>query len=222
MTANPAGTTSPSAPGPAGSGPARSLQYEAMDLALLAIVGVAWGVAYIFIRQGIVLGASPLLFAAVRYLLSAVAFATIAIVRREPRPSARGLGISASVGGLLVIGCYGGFLYWGEQFTSGGYASVLSTTAPILTVVVAYFLLRGERLGTGALAGIALAFVGVIVLVLPTLYGGPVGTWQGPAFIVSAFVSAAFGTVLLRREGGGPQGLWQILSLIHISEPTRP
>jgi drug/metabolite transporter (DMT)-like permease len=200
---------SPSSVAPAGASQP-SLRYEAADVGLLAVVGLVWGVAYIFIRQGIVLGASPLLFAAVRYLLSAIAFATIALVRREPYPSARGLGVSASVGGFLVIGLYGGFLYWGEQFTSGGYAAVLSTTAPILTVIVAYFLLRHEGLGTGSLVGIGVAFAGVVVLVLPTLYGGPVGTWQGPIFIVAAFVSAALGTVLLRRSGGGPQGLWQI------------
>lgn len=206
---NPPTTASTSTAGPADA-PSGRLRYEVGDVGLLALVGVAWGVAYIFIRQGIVLGASPLLFAAVRYLLSAGAFTAIALVRRESTPSARGLGISASVGGLLVIGCYGGLLYWGEQFTSGGYASVLSTTAPILTVIVAYFLLRNEGLGARALVGLGVAFAGVVVLVLPTLSGGPVGTWQGPVFIVAAFVSAAFGTVLLRRWGGGPQGLWQI------------
>ncbi len=184
-------------------------RYAGEDVALLALLGVAWGVAYVFIREGIVLGATPLLYAAVRYALSAASFAAIALVRRAPRPSARGLGVSALVGGILVIGCYGGFLYWGEQFTSGGFASVLSTTAPILTVVVAYALLPHERLSPASLAGLAVAFVGVVVLVLPTLGGGWAG-WRGPAFVIAAFVSAAFGTVLLRRFGGGPQGLWQI------------
>jgi drug/metabolite transporter (DMT)-like permease len=196
----------PTLPGP----PPERPQYEPADIGLLAVVGLVWGLAYIFIREGVVLGASPLLFAAVRYLLSAAAFVAIAVARRERLPTGRSVRVSALVGGFLVIGLYGGFLYWGEQYTSGGYAAVLSTTAPILTVIVAYFLLRHEGLGPEAILGIAVAFVGVVVLVGPTLFGGPVGTWQGPAFVVSAFVSAAFGTVLLRRFGGGPQGLWQI------------
>lgn len=188
----------------------RPPRFAPWDVALLAVVGVVWGVAYVFIRQGIVLGASPLLFAATRYALSAAAFTAIAAVRREPRPTVRGLSVSAAVGGVLMIGLYGGFLYWGEQYTSGGYASVLSTTGPILTVVVAYSLLPHERLGPRSLLGIAVGLVGVVVLVAPTLAHGAVGGWQGPAFIVGAFVSAAFGTVLLRRIGGGRQGLWQI------------
>jgi len=184
--------------------------YAPGDVALLALLGVVWGIAYVFIRQGIVLGASPLIFAAARYALSAAAFAAIALARREPRPRTHDLSISAVVGGVLVIGLYGGFLYWGEQYTAGGYASVLSTTAPILTVVVAYFLLPHEHLGGRALLGILLGFVGAVVLVLPSLGRGPEGSWQGPVFIIAAFVSAAFGTVLLRRFGRGRQGLWQI------------
>jgi len=186
------------------------LRYEPQDVALLGLVSVVWGIAYIFIRQGIVLGASPLLFASARYALSAAAFGAVALVRREARPSGRALAVSMAVGGTLVIGLYGGFLYWGEQYTAGGYAAVLSTTAPILTVVVAFFLLPGEQLGVRGLSGLGVAFAGTVILVAPTLTGAPVGTWQGPLFVLGAFVSAAFGTVLLRRFGGGRQGLWQI------------
>jgi len=185
-------------------------RYAPLDIGLLVLLGVVWGIAYIFIRQGIVLGASPLLYAAARYALSAGAFAAIALARRETRPRGRDLAISASVGGVLVIGLYGGFLYWGEQYTSGGFASVLSTTTPILTVVLAYGLLPRERFGPLSLIGIGVGFVGAVVLVLPSLLSGPVGQGVGPLFVVGAFVTAALGQILLRRFGGGRQGLWQI------------
>lgn len=155
-------------------------------------------------------GASPLLFAAVRYLLSAIAFSLLAAVRRVPLPRAREALISASLGGILIIGLYGGLLYWGEQYTTGGYAAVLAATAPILTVVVAYSLLPSERLGRLALGGLGLGFVGAVVLVAPALVGSPVGTWPGPLFVLGAFTVTAVGTVLLRRIATGPQGLWQI------------
>ncbi len=180
------------------------------DVTLLAVLGLLWGSAYVFIKEGIELGASPLLFASVRYGLSAAAFAAIAIVRKESLPSGRTLAISAAIGGILFIGLYGGFLYWGEQYTTGGYAAVLSTTGPILTVVVAFFLLPAERFGRLSLIGLAVGVVGVVTLVAPELAGGVGTSWQGPVFIVAAFLAAAFGTVLLRRFGGGRQGLWQI------------
>ncbi len=193
--------------GPAPSAPGRFGTWEAL---LLAVASLVWGAAYVFIRQGILLGASPLAFAASRYALSALAFAGLAALRREPMPGRRDLAISASVGGILIIGLYGGFLYWGEQYTTGGYASVLASTVPILTVVVAFFLLGSDRLGPGGLAGIGIGFVGATVLVVPELFGSPLGSWQGPVFVVAAMLSATVGSVLLRRVGRGPQGLWQI------------
>lgn len=184
-------------------------RFTPLDIALFVVLGVVWGAAYIFIREGVVLGASPLLYAAVRYVLSAAGFAVIALAVGERRPSGRALAISAGVGGIFVIGLYGGLLYSGEQFTTGAYASMLSTTAPIFTVIVAFFLLPNERLDARTLAGIIVGFAGVAVMLYPQLAQGP-GGWIGPVVILGAFVSAATGVVLLRRYGGGRQGLWQI------------
>jgi drug/metabolite transporter (DMT)-like permease len=199
-----------SAPTTSGSATAPIPALTTVDIALLLALAALWGVAYIFIREGIVLGASPLLFAAVRYLLSAAGFAALAVVLRESFPGRRALLISAGVGGVFIIGLYGGLLYWGEQYTTGGYAAVLAATAPILTVVVAYSLLPSERLSPLALLGLMIGFAGVVILVVPALFGGGVGTWPGPFYVLAAFLSTAVGTVLLRRLGTGRQGLWQI------------
>jgi probable blue pigment (indigoidine) exporter len=191
-------------------GPSGQPRFSTLDVALIVLLAVLWGSAYVFIREGLVLGASPFPFAAVRYALSAAAFFAIAAGRRAAWPSRPAVIASAAIGGTLFIGLYGGFLYWGEQYTTGGYASVLSSTAPILTVVVAFAILPQERLSGLALAGIAIGFLGTVVLVVPELFGGSVGVWPGPEFVIAAFVCAALSTVLLRRFGGGPQGLWQL------------
>lgn len=198
------------APAPAtGPGPSTP-RFSLGDIGLFLALSVLWGSAYIFIRQGLLLGATPILYASVRYVLSAAAFFLIAAVRREGFPSRRALLVSGGIGGTLFIGMYGGLLYWGELYTTGGYASVLASTSPILTVVVAYSILPAERLGRLGLVGILVGFLGVVVLVLPDLSSGSVGRWPGPLLIVVGFVGAAAGTVLLRRLGGGRQGLWQI------------
>jgi probable blue pigment (indigoidine) exporter len=187
-----------------------ALGFTPLDILLLVALGGLWGSAYIFIREGIVLGASPIVFAGVRYLLSAAGFAALAVGRRERLPARGPLAVSALVGGLLVVGLYGGLLYWGEQFTTGGYASVLASTAPILTLLFAYPILPGERVGPRAIVGLLLGLLGVVVLVLPELTGSPIGVWPGPLYIIAAFLSTALGTVLLRRYGGGPQSLTQL------------
>jgi drug/metabolite transporter (DMT)-like permease len=186
--------------------------FRAWDVLLLLTVGGAWGVAFVFIRQGILLGASPLAFASARYLLSALAFAVLAAARHERAPARRSLAISAGLGGIMVIGLYGGLLYWGEQYITGGYAAVLTATAPLLTVGIGFPLLASERFGPQGILGVAVGFVGATVLVLPGLFGSPLGTWEGPVFLLAAVGSFSLGTILLRKYGGGSQGLWQISS----------
>jgi len=189
----------------------RVARFGPLEGALLLTASLVWGAAYVFIRQGLVLGAAPLAFASARYLLSAVAFAALAAVRKEAFPARRDLLLSAGIGGVLIIGLYGGFLYWGEQYTTGGYAAVLASTAPLLTVGVGFSLLASERLGPRGLLGMAVGFVGAAVLVFPEIAGiNALGSWEGPPFVLAAMVSTAFGTVLLRRYARGPQGLWQI------------
>jgi probable blue pigment (indigoidine) exporter len=180
------------------------------DAGLLAVLGVLWGSAYVAIRQGLLAGASPFAFAGARYALVAGLLALVAFARRDPFPSRRSAALSAAVGGTLIIGLYGMFLYWGEQFTTGGYASVLSGVAPILTVVYAHSLLPSERLRPMALMGVAIGFLGVVVLVLPSLFGGAGTTWLGPVAVVAAFVVFPIGSVLLRRWGREREGLWQL------------
>ncbi len=182
------------------------------EIGLLVTVSLVWGAAYVFIRVGIVLGATPIAYAAVRYLLAAVAFAILAAVRRVPWPSRKAILVSVGIGGTLFIGLYGGLLYWGEQYATGGYAAVLASTLPLWTVLIGFSLLPAEHLGGKGLAGIAVGFVGTAVLVYPQISGSPLGSWQGPVFVLGAMVAGATATILLRRLGRGPQGLWQISS----------
>jgi probable blue pigment (indigoidine) exporter len=180
------------------------------DVLLLVALGVLWGSAYVAIREGIVSGASPFIFAGVRYALVAGLLALVAAARRDPWPTRRAALLSATVGGTFIIAIYGILLYWGEQFTTGGYASVLSGIAPILTLVYAHFLLRSERLHPAAVAGILVGFLGVVVLVFPTLQEGIGPSWEGPAAVMGAFIVFPLGSVLLRRWGRGGEGLWQL------------
>ncbi len=184
--------------------------FGAPGIAFLAVTSLVWGAAYVFIRVGLLAGATPLAFAAARYLASFAVFLLISAIRREPFPSARVLGVSAAIGGVLFIGLYGGLLYWGEQYTTGGYAAVLASVAPLFTFALGYWLLATERFGARGIAGIGVGFGGTVVLVLPSLIGSPVGSFQGPLFILAAMFATALGTVWLRRMALGRQGLWQI------------
>jgi len=58
--------------------------------------------------------------------------------------------------------------------------------------------------------GIALGFIGVVVLVFPTLLGSVGSNWEGPVAVIGAFVVFPLGSVLLRRWGRGGESTWQL------------
>jgi drug/metabolite transporter (DMT)-like permease len=53
---------------------------------------------------------------------------------------------------------------WGEEHIDSGIAAVLNSTVPLWTAVIGAAFLPRERMGVGALAGIAIGFGGVLIL----------------------------------------------------------
>jgi probable blue pigment (indigoidine) exporter len=180
------------------------------DTLLLILIGVLWGSAFPVIRAGLVAGAPPLIFAAVRYAITAALLVPIAVGLKARIPDRSQLIPAAAFGGLFIIGLYGGLLYLGEQNTSGGLAAVLAASASFWSVLFGYALLPGERLGRDELLGIVVGFVGVAVLVLPQFSSGPTTSVVGSILVLAAVVSFAAGGVLLRRTVKAEPSLWTL------------
>jgi probable blue pigment (indigoidine) exporter len=161
------------------------------------------------IRFGIVAGATPIAFAAVRYAISAPAIAALAAATRVPRPSARALGLSAMIG-LPLVGLYGLFLYVGEEYTSGGLASILIAIAPVMTVLFALPVLPGESFKKLGYLGLVFGFVGVFVLVFPPPGVVLATSFWGPVLVLAAAASFAIGSVLLRVKRPEGETLWGV------------
>jgi probable blue pigment (indigoidine) exporter len=178
------------------------------DLIALLVVGAAWGSAYPVIRAGLVAGAPPLVFAAVRYGLSAVALLPIAYFARAPRVALRPFVTAVACGGVLIIGLYGALLYLGEQTTSGGLSAVIAASATFWSVLFGLAILPQERLGRQELAGLLVGFSGVAVLVVPQ-FGANTGL-VGPLLVVGAIVVFAVGGVVLRRAAPVAPSLWTL------------
>lgn len=179
------------------------------NLLLLIVVGLIWGSAYPVIRYGLLDGATPIVFAASRYALSAVAMAFLAAATGVARPNARALGLSALLG-IPIVGFYGLLLYVGEQSTSGGLAAILIAVTPLLTAVLALVLLPGESLGRAGYIGLAVGFLGVVILVFPPPGVVLASSIWGPVAVVGAALSFAIGSVLLRRERPEGETLWGV------------
>jgi len=173
----------------------------------LVLLGVLWGATFPVSRLGVLAGANPFLLVTIAFGIAAAVTAPIAALRRSPFPTGRSLAASAGVGALLI----GGInlpLFWGERYATGGVASIVYATAPMVSLGFVMALGAGEHVGRRRGFALVLGVAGVAVLALAS--GGAVVTnpWGLVAFALGA-VCQGVGAVTLRRlrpRGEGPWG----------------
>lgn len=167
-------------------------------ISLLLVLGTIWGLTFPFARLGIAGGGSPFLLVTINLFLAAAIMAPVAALARTPRPPARALVHSLGAGALLI----GGInlpLFWGEQFATGGAASIVYATAPSISLGLMLMLGIVPRLRAVQAAALSLGFLGVIVLALTTSGKGPItNLWAVGAFAVGAICQGT-GAVLIGR-----------------------
>lgn len=183
-----ASPTAPAATLP-GSPPLLPLGPRALGLALL--ITFVWGVNFVVIKWAVV-GAPPLLVAALRF--AAAALPAVFFVPR-PRVPARllwGYGVSAGVVqfGLLYLALGLGL--------SAGLGSLLMQTQAFFTALLAARFL-GERVAPWQVAGMALAFGGMGVIGLES--GGDLPL-AGLGLTLAAALGWAVSNLLVRASGG--------------------
>jgi len=131
----------------------------------LGIVYVFWGATYVAIRV-MVEDVPPLLGAGLRFAIAGVAMLGFLAARgRTIRVAPRALAAAALVGLLLPAGG-NGLVTVAERDVPAGLAALLIASVP-LWVVLLRSTVGGERVNGGTLAGVAVGFAGLGVLLLP-------------------------------------------------------
>ncbi|HEU4515305.1 MAG TPA: DMT family transporter [Nocardioidaceae bacterium] len=148
---------------------------------LLPLLAVAttlflWASAFVAIRH---LGPdfSPGALSLGRLLVGSACLGALVAVRRPAWPS-RGDWPRLVAIGLLWYAVYNVALNAAETRIDAGTASILIQVSPIIMTVLAVVFLR-ERPSVYAVPGLAIAFVGVVVIAFATSDGGPDRDWTG-------------------------------------------
>lgn len=171
---------------------------QLQTIGLFAAVVLIFGMGFPAIKVGLT-AMPPLLFAAARYAISGVLLLGVAAVTgRRWRPASRNDAAAVAAGGVLLIGGTG-LNFVGLRFTSSGVSATIFAIIPVLTVAVAWVLLPAERTSKRGALGVLVGFVGAAVVVQsgPLLVLTRVQT--GNLLCLSAAVSIALGTVLVKR-----------------------
>ena len=118
---------------------------------------------------------------------------------RVRMPRAPGLWAAFLGVGLLNNAVPFALFVWGQHHIASGLAAILNATTPLFTVVVAHLLTPDEPLTPGKAAGVAVGFVGVVVMLGADLLAGLGTGLLTQAACLAATLSYAFAGVFGRR-----------------------
>lgn len=137
----------------------------------MLVLYVVWGSTYLGIALAVD-SIPPFLMAAIRFVIAGLVLLGWSMAREGRSfvaPTAREWRDSLIVGGLLLGGGMG-FVAWGEQTIPSGIAALMIALMPVWVALLGRVFL-GQRLPGLAIGGIVIGFVGVGILVGPTVIG---------------------------------------------------
>ena len=164
---------------------------------------VIWGTTYLAIKVALD-SVPPFLMGGLRYLLAGGLLAGWQIARGSRMP-ARASWPSFAALGALMLGLGNGGVVVAEQWVPSGLAAVVIATTPFWMVGVEAMLPGGERLRATHALGLAIGFLGILVLVGPEIARGTGGGWRVAAGFLALQISCAgwsVGSAYGRRRTG--------------------
>jgi drug/metabolite transporter (DMT)-like permease len=169
----------------------------ALVLAAFGVVYVIWGSTYLGIRIAIE-SIPPFLMAGVRFLLAGVILYIVERMRGVARPTAAQWKAGLIVGGMLIVGGNGG-VTWAEQAVPSSIAALVVAAVPMWIVLFDWARPDGRRPSGATVAGLAVGFLGVLVLVFgKDPDGSRIVNPIGAAVLVFATLTWAWGSIYSR------------------------
>ncbi|MGB0848817.1 MAG: DMT family transporter [Thiolinea sp.] len=168
---------------------------------MLILLSLLWGGSFFFVGVAVD-ELPPLTIVWFRVALGALTLWIVVGFLRLPIPRNGKVWLS-----ILLMGCLNNvipfsLIVWGQTHIASGLASVFNGTTPLFTVLVAAVFLADERISGTKVVGVALGFIGVLVMMGPEVLSGLGANVLGQLAILGAAISYAFAAVFGRRFKG--------------------
>ena len=168
------------------------------DWAILAALALIWGGAFFLIGVA-VRYVPPFTYVLMRLTFAAAAMWAVLAWRREPlalpREAWGAIVLLALLNNALPFTLFG----WAQTHIASGLASILNATTPIWGVIVAHLFTADEKITPRKLAGVAVGFAGVAVMIGPGLLSTLGGGVLAELACVVAALAYAMAGVWARR-----------------------
>ncbi|MCC6189423.1 MAG: EamA family transporter [Anaerolineales bacterium] len=170
-----------------------------------AVLGLVWGSSFLWIKIAVA-ETGPFTLVAFRLLFGALGLLAVMAAQKTRLPRDRRTLLAYGFMGVFNTAAPFVLITWGEQHIDSSLASILNGTVPLFTIIFAHLWLADEKITVARLAGLALGFVGIVVLVSRDLAPGALseslagmGLW-GQAAVLTAAISYAVAITFSRRH----------------------
>jgi drug/metabolite transporter (DMT)-like permease len=144
--------------------PAITLRMGARDWAILLFLSVLWGGSFFFIDVAVE-SVPPMTLVLARVAIASAILLVVLKATGRPLPFARATAVPFLILALLNNAIPFTLFAWGQQHIASGLASILNATTPLWAVLVAHFMTTDEKATPLKVAGVAVGFAGVAVMI---------------------------------------------------------
>ncbi|WP_282791155.1 DMT family transporter [Streptomyces sp. CC224B] len=164
----------------------------------IAVLALLWGSSFLWIKLALDGGLAPLHVTVVRCALGAAVLLGLAGAARQRLPRDRRTWAHLVVAALFCNALPFLFFSIGEQTVGSGVAGVMNATTPLWSLVIGLLLGTERRLGPWRIAGLALGFLGTLLIFAPWHETGLAST--GALLLLAAAVSYAVAFAYMARH----------------------
>jgi drug/metabolite transporter (DMT)-like permease len=163
------------------------------------LLGSIWGSSFLWIKIALA-ELEPFTLVGYRLLFGAVGMALVLLVRRPALPKERRTWLLLALMGVTNTALPFVLISWGEIVIDSAVASILNSTTPLFTLIIAHYFLSDERMDLARALGLLLGFAGILLLFSRDvgLEGFRSGL-LGQAAVLAAALSYAGSSVFARR-----------------------
>jgi len=165
---------------------------------LLVVLSVLWGGSFFFVGI-IVQELSPFTIVLGRSILAVLALAGFAALGRSRLPGSSSPWAAFLVMAVMNTLVPNSLIAWGQKHIDSALASILISSTPLFSVVLAHVLSREEHMTVARVVGVLLGLTGVVILIGPSALRGLDRPGLGQVAVLGAALSYACAGVYGRR-----------------------
>ncbi len=177
------------------------------DWVKFIFIGLVWGSTFMWVKLGI-REIGPFNLVMYRALFATLALAIVILAKRMKPFPWKYVGIYLVIG-LLNAALPFALVAWSEKFISSGMASILNSSVPLFTLVLAPMFIADEKITLRKLIGLILGFGGIVLLTANKVTEDFATVGLGQMLMLCAAISYALAAIFARKFSPLLQAEWQ-------------